>query len=381
MKILHLVLDDKFIDMALREFETVAPGVHETVILGASAPFRYLAQVKPRTVDLAGFVQAASAREVQAVVFHGMPGAHLLALAQLPAGPLAIWLGWGYDYYGLLNDAFPQGLIQPDTAALLNRLRPPAAGAPAASVLAAARPYRKPTAAERQALRRVDLFSPVLDVEYHLVRRHCPELRARYLRWNYGTAEDDFAPEAAAPQQPGPDLLLGNSAMPTNNHLELFERVRRKVDLDGRRLIVPLSYGDAAYGQAVARKGRELFGDAFVPLLDYVDKARYIQLLASCGTLVLNTVRQQALGNVYISAQLGARIVLNRSCPLHGWLLRQGMPVCDLESMGVQPLDAAQRQQQQRAVLEIVGRQAQRLRTRELVNVALRERPLPPLPD
>jgi hypothetical protein len=375
MKILHVVLDDKFIDMALREFEAVAPGSHETVILGARAPFRYLTQVRPRTVDVEGLVRAAMAPDVRSVIFHGLPGAHLQVLGRLPAGPLVIWLGWGYDYYGLINDAFPEGLIQPATASLLAKLRPTLPHDPVVSVLASARPYRKPT---RAALQRVDLFCPVMDVEYRLVRQHQPGFKARYLRWNYGTAEDDFGPGGPVAEAPGPDLLVGNSATPTNNHLELFESIRKQVNLDGRRLVAPLSYGDSVYGRAVARRGQELFGHAFVALTDYVDKAQYIDTLSRCGTLVLNTLRQQALGNVYISAQLGARVFLNRRCPMHGWLKRQGLLVGDLDALKMDPLDAAQRVTQRRAVMAMIGRDVQRPRTRQLVNVALCEAPLPP---
>jgi hypothetical protein len=373
MKLLHLVIDDKFIDAAIREFEAVAPGRHDYVMLNARPPYRYVKDARVRPVTAAEFPAEAAREEVSAVVFHCLPPEHLPLLRGLPPGRHAIWLGWGYDYYGLLSDAFPDGLLQPRTAGLMARLAGtlPQAQGRQATVLAHARPYRKPTALEIEALRRVDVFSPVLDTEYVLASRHNAWLRARYLRWNYGTVEDDFSLPGGGAKTPGPNLLVGNSATPTNNHLEVFELIRRRIDLAGRQVVVPLSYGDPNYRRHVLQAGAEAFGAAFVPLVDYMPREDYIRTLASCGFALMNHVRQQALGNLYISALLGARLFLNRRNPLYGWLRGHGLPVGDVEEVEATPLGAAERDAQATALHAGMGRQAQRERTRRLVAFAL----------
>jgi dTDP-N-acetylfucosamine:lipid II N-acetylfucosaminyltransferase len=385
MKILHLVVDDKFIDSAIREFELVRPGVHEFLILDARPPHRYLRSPSVRPISRAAWCDRVAQADVAAVVMHCLSVEHQPLLRDIPPGPKVIWIGWGYDYYGLASDAFPEGLLLPKTTALEARLRGRSPGAAPGSMqcseLSWARPYPKPSADAQAALRRVDYFSPVLQDEHGLVRRHQPTLRAQYLRWNYGTVEDDMSlpgmaagVDASGRARLGPNLLVGNSATSANNHLELFDCIRRHVDLAGRQLIVPLSYGDAAYRAHIERIGRQLFGDAFVPLVDFLPKDRYIELLTSCGHVMMNHVRQQALGNLVISGLLGARLHLNGRSPLGPWLRRAGISVSDVERPQMHPLTHSEAAAQAAVLRSEFGREAQRRRTGAMVDVALSTR-------
>ncbi len=381
MKLLHLLVDDKFVDMAIREFEAVAPGQHDWVVLGGRKPFKHVKDARVRCLDQEAFSRAVICSNVRGVICHVMTPAHLGALAAVPVDTQVVWIGWGYDYYGLLNDAFSDGLLLPETALLAARLAAPApdaaARAPVPTVLSHARPYRRPGMRELGALARVDIFSPVIDTEYHLVRRHASGFGARYLRWNYGTAEDDFMLPCGLPSTPGRNLLVGNSATLTNNHVELFDRIRRHADIDGRMVVVPLSYGDPTYRDYILKAGKALFGAAFVPLVDFMPKDRYIELLGSCGHVMMNHVRQQGLGNLVISGLLGAKLHLNRRNPLYRWLGSQGIAVSDVERPDFAPLSPASCDEQVSALQLGFGRDVQRARTRALVDAALAPRLAP----
>lgn len=375
-RIVHLVVDDKFIDAALRDFEVVAPGRHEVFAFGFQPPWRWLKSTRVTPVDLAGWQRRLAAGDVAGVVLHGLPEHNLPLLRAIRPGPVVAWLGWGYDYYGLLADAFPDGLLLPQTAALAGRLaRRPGPEEP--SLLTMARPYRKPSEAAKAAMRRVDLFCPVLSNEHRLVRQLHPWFQAGTLRFNYGNAEDDLGAGPGADREPGPNLLLGNSATPTNNHLELFDLVRRRLDLAGRQLLVPLGYGDEHYRDHVIDAGRRIFGRAFVPLTDFVPKDVYLERLSSCGFALMNHLRQQAMGNICISALLGARIFLDRRNPAFDWLQAEGVAVDELERVDLRPLDADVRRRQVASLRQGIGREAQLRRTRELVDALLRGAPAP----
>lgn len=366
-KIIHLVVDDKFIDAAIREFEAVAPGCHEFMAFGGSTPWRYLRSPLVQRVGAGWWLQRVTDSDVAAVVFHSLPAGWLPLLHVIPAGTTVVWLGWGFDYYGLLADDFPQGLILPGTATLVRALHP----RPAGCELSTARPYAKPTTAERAALGRVDIFSPVLDIEHALVQRRQPWLRAQYRPWNYLTLEDDLQLQTSLAERPGTDLLVGNSATPTNNHIEAFEHIRRCADLEGRRIVVPLSYGDPAYAREIVRIGRKLFGSAFVPLLDFLPRERYLELLDTCGVLVMNHLRQQALGNVVISGLRGASLFLNPSNPMTRWLHRQGVQVEDIGSLHMAPLEPAARARNRAAITAFTCRGHRRGQTQRLVDELL----------
>ena len=124
MKIIHLLVDDKFIDSAIREFEAVSPGVHEYLLPAGQPPYRHLRSPLVQAVTREACLARMRQPDVAAVICHGLPLSHLLMLLELPPGPTVIWLGWGYDYYGLIADAFPQGLFMPETSALVARIHP-----------------------------------------------------------------------------------------------------------------------------------------------------------------------------------------------------------------------------------------------------------------
>lgn len=382
MKIIHLLVDDKFIDSAIREFEAVSPGVHEYILPAGQPPYRYLRSPAVQPMSREACLARLHQPDVAAVICHGLPLSHLLMLPELPPGPTVIWLGWGYDYYGLIADAFPQGLFMPETSALVARIHPrgglPQPGVMRASVLSAARPYAKPSRTERAALQRVDLFSPVLPNEHHLVRQHNPWFKAAFIRWNYGTTEDDMSLVSAGQGLPrlGRNILVGNSATPANNHLECFAALRKLPDLDDRQVIVPLSYGDfdGSYTRHIVSVGTQLFGSRFVPMREFLPKDRYIEVLTSCGHVMMNHVRQQAMGNLIISGLMGAKLHMNRSNPAASWLKRLGLPISDLGRPELSPLSPADAQAQAQALQTEYGRATQRPRTRQLVDVALTPR-------
>ena len=364
-KLLHLVVDDKFIDMAIRDFEQAAPGRHDWVVLNGRQPFNYIKDPRVRCVGAADFAQMAS--RAAGVVCHTMERRHLAALQHVPDYLAVTWIGWGYDYYGHIHDAFPDGLLMPLTAKLAEQLAPRGTDPSARDFM---NPYPRATADEQAILARVDIFSPVLPPEFDMVRRCVPGFRARYMRWNYGNAENDLSLPGAVLDQPAPNILVGNSATATNNHLEVFEYLRDRVDLAGRQLVVPLSYGDGAYRSAILEAGRAAFGDRFVPLVDFMPRERYIALLGSCGHVMMNHVRQQAFGNLIISGLMGAKLHANPRSPLYSWLREQHVPLDATGSGDLAPLSEAARRVQADAFISMVGRDVQRARTEALIDAA-----------
>lgn len=382
MKIIHLLVDDKFIDSAIREFETVSPGVHEYILPAGQPPYRYLRSSKVQAMSREACLTRLHQPDVAAVICHSLPLSHLLMLPELPPGPTVFWLGWGYDYYGLIADAFPQGLFMSQTSALVGRIHPrgglPQPGVMRSSVLSVARPYAKPSKTEIAALQRVDHFCPVLPNEHHLVRQHNPWFKAAYLRWNYGTTEDDMSLVDAEHGLPrlGRNILVGNSATPANNHLECFEALRKLPDLEDRQIVVPLSYGDfdGAYTRHIVSAGTQHFGARFVPMQTFLPIDRYLEVLTSCGHVMMNHIRQQAVGNIVIGSLMGAKLHMNRSNPAAAWFKRLGLPISDLTKPDLTPLSPIDARAQADVIQAQFGRASQRPRTRQLVDVALTPR-------
>ena len=130
---------------------------------------------------------------------------------------------------------------------------------------------------------------------------------------------------------PGRDVLLGNSAWTANNHLEALDWLST-LDLRGRRVFTPLTYGDPRYREAVVARGHALLGEAFEPLLQPLPFDEYVERVSRCGVVVMNHHRQQGLGNIGIGLYSGAHVVLSEQNPLHAFLVREGLDVETLET-------------------------------------------------
>ena len=385
--IYHLVVDDKFIDMALREFEAVAQGQNQAIILGEPRDLKYVKNTHVVFMNAARLKQAFRSGDCQAVIFHTLHEWSLPLLAAVPEGKPTFWLGWGFDYYGrLLSDAYPNGLLLPRTAALREQLRVEGLSFKRLPVKlvnrlrsSLAKLLGRSIAFSPNSLNRLDYFIPIIEPEYTLARSLNPWFRAEYVCWNYGTVEDDMS-NGTMVTSSGRDVLIGNSASFENNHLELFELLAENFDLEGRKLVTPLSYGNPWYAEKVIAEGTRLFGDQFVPLTDFLPKEQYIEILDSCGHVFMNHLRQQALGNICIMMLKGAKIYLNAINPLYAWLTGQGAFIDSIDDVNsdspgklqtLHPLSDTKRQANRQVIMNHWGRGAQRARTRRLVDVAL----------
>ncbi|MEH6649463.1 MAG: TDP-N-acetylfucosamine:lipid II N-acetylfucosaminyltransferase [Motiliproteus sp.] len=379
--IVHVTVDEKFIDMALREFEAVAPGINRSIILGNKRQLRY---VKSEVLEFHTIKSAKAlvrSTKCGAVIFHSLND--LTLLSDIPKDKKVIWLGWGYDYYDrLLVSAYPQGLFLPKTRELSeSRPKPPLA-------LTMLRKYKsiaklllgRKTIYHPKLLERVDVFSPVIDVEHQMACNLNSWFKSQYVTWNYGTVEDDLSSNNLEYKPVGNNILVGNSASFENNHLEVFDNLERCVDLTGRKIIVPLSYGDDWYKEQLITVGREMFGDKFVPLTRFMDKDAYLEILQSCGHSFMNHLRQQALGNICIMMLKGSNIYMSSASPLYRWFLDRGAVIQSIDAratasvtgeISLAPLSSVDQINNIQVIKAHWGRDIQRIRTRQLVDVAM----------
>lgn len=127
-------------------------------------------------------------------------------------------------------------------------------------------------------------------------------------------------------------ILIGNSATYTNNHLEIFNKLLFYPPPSNFKLITPLSYGDKNYAQTIQSIGTFLFQNRFAPLTEFMTPRKYQELLYSISTAVMAHDRQQAFGNIINLLGSGARVYLKKSNPLWLDLTDDGFELHDLDS-------------------------------------------------
>ncbi len=366
-RLLHIVPDDKFTDMAVRQFECACPGANRYLLPGGEAPHTFVRSDDVESYEFSRLAEEIASSDADAVVFHSLRRSFYPVLRSVPPNRKIAWIGMGYDYYPMLTAS--NQLLLEDTSQLC---RPSPGRRALESAMIPVRKMRemlgyREREHDREVLSRITHFAPVLDSEYAMVLAANPWFSPEYLDFNYGTVEDDWTLALPGPESPGGDVLVGNSADPSNNHLECFQLLSRMDGLEGRRVIVPLSYGSSAYRAQILACGRELLGDAFTPLVDFMPPQQYIQTLASCGTVLMNHLRQQALGNILISGMLGARICLNPLNPLYEWLQKRGVAVGSIETLDLDPLTMIEREETRGAIARYWGREPQTSRTLRFV--------------
>lgn len=105
------------------------------------------------------------------------------------------------------------------------------------------------------------------------------------------------------------NIMVGHSATDTCRHLETFEKL---VPYCGKiRIYCPLSYpNDQAYIELVSNRGKELFGENFYPMTDFMPYDAYVEFLNSIDIGIFNNNRQQGNGNVTNLLYLGKKIYI-----------------------------------------------------------------------
>lgn len=127
----------------------------------------------------------------------------------------------------------------------------------------------------------------------------------------------------------GINILLGNSATLTNNHLDALEKLRPFKN-ENIKIYCPLSYGDTTYGNLVEQTGKKIFGEKFIPLRDFIPFEKYLNLLSDIDIAVFNHNRQQGMGNITTLLGLGKTVFMRKELTSFKFLEKKGVYVCDI---------------------------------------------------
>lgn len=331
LKILHLGHDSHFVDFLVARFERVRPGENELVVVSAAEeaprPAEFTGptyRVPPRADRVDEVLERAAAADL--VIAHTMTKFAAMVCAQLPPGPRLVWSGFGYDYYVGASAENMFGQLTLDLIAdIYDGRQPDATGRLVRETELGTK--LEPAALDliqQFAAARSDYFSAPVDADLPVFTRAFPGFKGQYHQLNYGDLASMFHdPEAVVS---GQDILVGNSASWTNNHLEAF-RLLGKSDLGSRRVIVPLTYGESGYRNAVLRAGKQRLGKQFVPLVEHLPLDDYLELLGGCGVALFMHRRQQGVGNIVAALQQGSTVYLDRRNPLFGWFRSRGVQV------------------------------------------------------
>jgi len=131
------------------------------------------------------------------------------------------------------------------------------------------------------------------------------------------------------------NIQIGNSADPENEHLYILDKLR-KSSLDKIKIYAPLSYGDKAYAQAVAKLGIEYFGNNFVAMYDFMDIVEYTQWQSLIDIAIFAHKRQQGMGNVITLLGLGKSVYMRSGVSSTLALKKIGLKIGEVDKDDIQ---------------------------------------------
>ncbi|MGF1943687.1 TDP-N-acetylfucosamine:lipid II N-acetylfucosaminyltransferase [Enterococcus casseliflavus] len=105
------------------------------------------------------------------------------------------------------------------------------------------------------------------------------------------------------------NILLGNSATATNNHIESMKYLEKFRNED-IMLYIPLSYGDENYRREIIEYSQIHFPNKVVPIVDMMKYEDYLEFLSGMDIAIFNNNRQQALGNIRAAVYFKCKLFL-----------------------------------------------------------------------
>lgn len=322
MRIANIVKDEKFIDGVISLQDMFNGGFeHDYIIIqkgdSNAKNFKYIKDSsRIESIRPLDFLEVLSGGKYAAIFLHSFTGTPLHIIAMIPKGVKVFWFSWGYDIYEplfkLKKALIPIELYKERTKDILNALENPQK-AKVFGLRQFARGVKrrlfhfKIMYYWRKAVSRVDFYSGVLPYEYDLMR-NVRFFNARKVEYHYSS----IRPPVPFSFNDSNNIILGNSADPSNNHMDALE-ILMKLALQGRKIVIPLSYGNMQYADFLCDAVSEKGWHDIVTVRDFMPFEDYASLIGSCGFSIYFHERQQATENIFLSLRNGNKVFMSET--------------------------------------------------------------------
>ena len=136
------------------------------------------------------------------------------------------------------------------------------------------------------------------------------------------------------------NILIGNSADPFHRHDEILKNLKIYKN-ENIKIFVPLSYCKTSdqYIEKVLSIGGEIFGEKFVPILDFMSLEEYRKFLSTIDIAIFGAKRQQAMGNIITLLGFGKKVYIDKETTTYKMLSDLGVKVFDLKGISITPIE------------------------------------------
>ena len=366
--ILHFLSDEKFSDYVINQFSE--PEMRsEFVLMSDSESKKYfrncgvVKQVNPNDVeDMTTLLD--SVGRYSAIVLHGLffPWCETV-LRNVPNNVKVAWVFWGGEIYGRkdLKDFFlsKRSKLLFGVHQLKKRIEGKEGGDN----------YELPL----ELFYRIDYCLTDIHEDFEFVTNYT-QSRMKEVWYNYYSIDETIG-ELRNQCVEGNNILIGNSSSLTCNHVDGFRAAKRLYN-DNSEIIVPLSYGEPWLRNFLLKKGTYMFGSRFHPLVDFMPRYEYNNLIKKCAVVIMPHYRPQAFGNIITALWLGSRVYLSERSSLYTFFKRIGITLFSIEtdinrtkSPKVLSLSVKEREENRRILASLYEKSVMNRKNQELVKM------------
>ncbi|MGI9527948.1 MAG: TDP-N-acetylfucosamine:lipid II N-acetylfucosaminyltransferase [Weeksellaceae bacterium] len=242
-----------------------------------------------------------------------------------------LWIGWGGDYYWLIDSSRDFNLLLPRTKKLITKFPNNFLPNRLAKQLKKIKRQRL-----YQSIQNIDYFSPPIPVDYEAIKANYPSFKPTYFQWNYGYINDKVLDQFSSMRTRGSKIMIGNSATPSNNHLDVFYNL--KSILTDQKLILPLNYGDMGYKTYITQHLSTHFKKENIEILEiFLPSHEFDNKLLDCKNLILGHMRQQALSTIIKALIFGLNVFLFKNSNNYKFLKQAGFHIHTIENLKENP--------------------------------------------
>ncbi len=326
-KIINFVTDEIFIDGVIAAHDLTPDEVEHIYVIfpeNNDANFKHIKEAsRIKRLRYKDFMSLFDDEDVKAVFMHGIYSCPVRLIPLIPASVKVFWFSWGFDIYQrpLNHPLVNLNLFHPLTSEILKSVGKESNQTfnfrDLAKRLIVRLKYRMRNGFSKSylnAVHRIDYYSGILPNEYDLVKASSG-FKAKPVDYRY--INPKTLDLTAYSEITGRNILIGNSANPTGNHVDILSKLANIVS-DNRQCIVPLSYaGQPSYVAEVVKKGKELLGKRFMPLVSFMPLDEYTEILDQCNVAIFLLERQQAIGNINMMLRRGCKVFLSETSVIY----------------------------------------------------------------
>lgn len=343
MKVLHIVPDDKFWRPVIAIFDRLEVDNEYVSILEDGDRLLFVDSNQIAPISKEESISLWKRNDVDVYVFHSIPASNYDRILSIGGDKIVVVVSWGYDLYYSQQGCpplLPLDLYKPLTTRLMNRMKRLSFWTAIKRFVKRVVYYEKSRKYEkakkrlqsitkekqRKAVDRVDYWATILPNEYEMLKKEL-RIRAQYMPFHYSGISRTVKYSRIDPNL-SCDILIGNSADPSNNHIDVVDIIRKRGIKN--KLYLPMAYDDDVYRSYVSDYLSKHSIECEIQQ-DLLSPADYRQKLLNCRAAVFGHIRQQAVGNIVICMRSGIKVFLFKDSVAYKFFKSMGSYVFSIE--------------------------------------------------